>query len=94
MIEDRQWLTPSRWAFLAGLLTAAPARGQQYQFTLPPDTSFGPTVEAVVDLEEVFGAEAGPPNPFIYDCVAFVQVVRRGESTPLRRCATATASRG
>lgn len=72
---------------LAGLLVAATLRGQQYQLTLPLDTTFGPTVEAVMDLASVFGAEAGPPNPYIYDCVAFVQMVREGDSAgvPLAR---------
>jgi hypothetical protein len=72
---------------LTGLLTAEALHGQQYQLTLPLDSTFGPTVEAVVDLARVFGTVAGPQNPYVYDCVAFVQVVRQGESTgvPLQR---------
>ncbi len=60
-------------------------QAQEYSLTIPThDAKLKAPVEAVLDLKATLGIDPGPQNPYVYDCVAFLRVLRRGSTDTVR----------
>ena len=75
------------WAALAAWLlapaTSHEARAQTYELGLRAIRPGVPNVMAALDPDAALGRELRPVNPFVYECVAFLQV-RHADAGPLR----------